>query len=326
MSEIVDEDSPRNSFSVVDLIIDVLLLITSFAVPIKVSDVNWMAGGFVQNAAHLGLLIVGYFGFAVYVARMYYSNAVKPRKKWPPRSVLPTIPRILFPSNSLLLFTWLLVINILFSAYNVFQIMALPIFTSLLVMVEALWFGFSFGLDFAIERHRATHPLDSVPRDNLFSQSLPSFLPYLLLTVVLIFPAEYFCGELQAPPLAAVILIGASCVASYFLGRALERGAFSKLKIKSAMNAATIVMVSFLMVTGFIGLDVLEILARTHIAIIEASAVGGLFILFLFGVVPLRIGIICFAKTSRFNRILGGIALAGYMAVQGQLVVVSWGL
>jgi len=316
----------KNRFSVVDLIIDILLLTTTFVVPIDMSGLALLAGGFIQNLAHIGLLFLGYFGFALYVGRMYYANAVRTDRKWSPRPVFPTVSRILFPTPPLILFTWLVVINILFSAYNVFQIMTLPVFTSLLLILEALGFGFSFGLDFAIERHRATHPRDSIPSDNFFSESLPSYLPYLLLTVVIVFPADHFTNEFQAPPLAGIIIVGASCIITYFLGRRMEKGLFSKLKIESTMNVATVVVVSILMVVGFIGLDVLEVLARTHVAILGTSTAAGLFILFLFGVVPIRIGSIFFSKTTFFNKVLGAVALISYLAVQSGLIVIGWKL
>ena len=69
----------------------------------------------------------------------------------------------------------------------------------------------------------------------------------------------------------------------------MEKGIFSRLKMKSTMNVVTVVAFSLLMVAGFIGLDVLEILARTHIAVLGTSTAAGLVILFLFGVVPVRI-------------------------------------
>lgn len=326
MSENVSTHTLKNRFSVVDLTVDILLLTTVFAVPIDMSGLALPAGGFFQNLTHIGLLLVGYFGFALYVARMYYSNAVRTDKKWSPRPVFPTVPRILFPTVPLLLFTWVIIINILFSVYSVFQIMQLPVFTSLLLIIEALGFGFSFGLDFAIERHRAANPENSVPSNNFFSESLPSYLPYLLLTVAIVFPAEYSCNEFQIPPLAGVIIVGASCITAYLLGRRMEKGLFSKLRIKSTMNVSTIIVVSILMVVGFIGLDVLEVLARTHIAILETSTVSGLFILILFGVVPIRIGSILFSKTAIFNRLLGVFSLVGYLAVQSGLIVIGWKL
>jgi hypothetical protein len=48
------------------------------------------------------------------------------------------------------------------------------------------------------------------------------------------------------------------------------------------MNPATIAVVSFLMVLGFMGFDVLEVFARDHVSIINSSCAAKVVYLYLF--------------------------------------------
>lgn len=92
------------------------------------------------------------------------------------------------------------------------------------------------------------------------------------------------------------------------------------------MNYATIAVVSFLLVVGFMGLDVLAAFARNHIEVTGASDVGAIVVLFFFGIVPLRVGTILFSRTSLFNRILGFIAVICYLSIESGLFPLSWRL
>jgi hypothetical protein len=134
------KQTTANRFSIVDISVDVVLIATALLVPIGVPDfVSSADTGFLLNLVQVGLLFVGYFGLALYVARMYYAAAVKSEAKWNHKVLHATIP--------LLLFTYLFVINVLVSSFNILQTIAPPVFTSLLIIVEGLVFGFMFGLD-----------------------------------------------------------------------------------------------------------------------------------------------------------------------------------
>jgi hypothetical protein len=275
--------------------------------------VSGLESGFLQDLALLGLLFIGYFGLALYVARMYYATALKKDDRW--------AHKVLFPSGPLSFLTGIIVINILFSAYNIFQTIAPPLFTALLLIVEALVFGFTFGLDFAIERHRSIDPKHTIPPDNTFSQSLTS-VPYLLLTFILLFPLDYISLKLEFSTGARIITLIGSCTAIVFLSGILNRAVFNRLKLTSRMNFTTIVVVSLLMVIGFMGLDALEVFAK-H-SVVGRSTAETIVFLFLFGIVPLRVGTILFSRTVLFNKILGLVALVCYLLIESGLLQFSW--
>ena len=309
-----NREPPVNRFSIVDVIIDVLLLATTFTVPLNMPDfLSRAEAGFLENLGQLVVLFIGYFGLALYVARMYAATAIKNDNKW--------THKVLFPTTPLVGFTWLIVINVLFSTYSIFQMIEPPVFTSLLLIVEALAFGFTFGLDYAIEWHRSLDPKNTVPPDNKFSQSFSS-LPYLILTIILLFPLDYFSLKFEFPVVGRIVTIVGSCTAIYFLSNLLNRTVFSKLRLTSAMGFATVALVSFLLVIGFMGLDVLEAFPRHQV--VGTSVAATIAFLFFFGIVPLRLGTILFSRTAVFNRILGLIALVFYLLVQTGLLQFSW--
>jgi hypothetical protein len=92
-----------NRFSIVDVIIDALLVGTTFAVPIRMPHLVSLKSGFLPNLAMLGLLFIGYFGLALYVALMYYATASKRDHSW-----------TFFPTGSLLLLTCIILIKYTF--------------------------------------------------------------------------------------------------------------------------------------------------------------------------------------------------------------------
>jgi hypothetical protein len=299
-------------FSIVDVTVDILLIATALLLPIDVPSVATSADtGFLQSLGQVGLLFICYFGIALYVARMYYASAVKSNTKWH--------QKVLQTPISLMLFTGLFVINILVSAYNILQTIAPPVFTSLLIIVEGLLFGFTFGLDYAIERHRAADPKYAIPSDNAFSQSL-SFFAYLLLTILLVYPLDYISLKWEFPVIGRIITLAGSCLVVYLLSGKLNRTVFSKLQLTSQMNLITVGIVSTLMILGFMGLDVLEVFSKNPITISNSSIAAHLMFLVFFGIVPIRIGTILFSRTSLFNRVLGVVALSIYLLVESDLL------
>lgn len=262
-----------NRFSIVDLAIDILLLATTFAFPFEM-PANFLLltnADFISASIHIGLLIVGYFGLALYVARMYYATAVKVDNKWNHRVLFPTVP--------LVIFTCLIAFNILFSTYIFFYMTTIPVFAGLLLIGESTTFGFAFGLDFSIERHRSFDARNTVTPDNVFSLSLSS-LPYLLVTVLLIFPVDYFSEVFHIRTTIRVVTIIGVCIAAYFMAGKLDETIFSKLKMGASMKLATVAIVAILMVVGFVGFDMLEVFARSHLT--ELGRSGFAVIAFLF--------------------------------------------
>jgi hypothetical protein len=259
----------------------------------------------------LGLLFIGYFGLALYVARMYYATVLRKKDWWK--------HGMFFSNDPPVLFTCIILTNISFSAYNIFQTVSPPLFTSILLIIEAIIFGFTFGLDFAIERHRSIDPEHTVPPDSAFSQSLTS-IPYILFTFIVLYPLDYISLKLEASTLARVFTLLGSCMAIYFLSGILNRVVFNRLKLSSRMNSTTIAVVSLLTVIGFMGLDVFEIFARHSAILVGASAAENILFLSFFGIVPLRVGTILFSRTVLFNKILGIIALSFYLSIESGLL------
>jgi hypothetical protein len=306
---------PISRFSVVDLAIDVLLITTVFAIPDRMPNfLGAAATGFFPTLLQVALLFVGYFGFALYVAHMYAATAIRVDSRW--------THQVLFPPGPLVLFTCIFVVNVLFSVYSIFQLIDPPMLTSFVVIVEALAFGFTFGLEYAIERHHALNPKLTIAPSSGFSQSLTS-IPYVLLTLLLLFPNEYFLSESPTSLLGRLVSTIAVGVIIYFLGHYLNKKVFGKLLISASMNPAMTVVVSVLMVVGFMGVDVLEVAARDRIAV-DFSAAARIAYLFFFGIVPLRLGSILFSRTRLFNRVLGLLAVLFYVLVQSGLIDLGW--
>ena len=307
MSE-TKKHGPMNRFKVVDLIVDICLLASTITIPIKF-DLAVLAPRsttFPSQLLHMGLLFLIYFGIALYVSQMYCATVIRSGKRQP--------QQILQQSVNLTAFSGIMVVTVLLSAVLLFRVLTLPVTSGLLLIVQALFFGFSLGLDYGIERERSEDPRYGPPKNKIFSGSL-SHIPYLALTLVFVFPAELVVASMRVSMGAKVFAVVLSIVVCILLAYALHKLVFQRLRIGARMNAATIVIVSLLMVVGFLGIDVLEIVARNQTEV-SVSGVFRFLLLFFLGVVPVRVGILIFSRASLFNRVLGSVTVLTYILVQ----------
>ena len=111
--------------------------------------------------------------------------------------------------------------------------------------------------------------------------------------------------------LATVLSIVVAIPPAYLLDKLI----FRDLRIGARMNAATIAVVSALMIVGFLGIDVLEMVAQNQKEVVVSGQVR-VILLFFVGIIPVRVGILIFSKASPFNRILGAFAVLSYILVQ----------
>jgi hypothetical protein len=302
-------DQTVSRFRAVDIAIDVVILASVFLLPTKkFSDLLPLEGSdFLTELSHLPVLILGYFGVALYISRMYGATALRADKRFH--------HKVLFPKTSLGIFTGLVVCTIVLSIYNLFLSLSLPVFSSLFLIVESLIFGFSLGLDFEIERQKAIQPHYKDPLENTFSQSL-STIPYIVLTAVIVFPTEYLIALSDFPLIGQIITFVASCALAFFLSGLLDRIVFSKLQINARMTVPTIAIVTILMVVGFIGFDLLDAVGRTSNTFFGRSKAAEIVLLFLLGIVPVRIGNILFSGSNTLNKVVGGVTVTIYLAVE----------
>ena len=307
MSEI-EKQMPTNRFSVVDLLVDIFLLGSTVTIPMKFTLELFLprSGTLISQLLHLGLLFLVYFGIALYVSQIYCATVIRTGKRQP--------HEVLQQSVNLTAFSGIIIITIILSAALLFRVLTLPPISGSLLIVQALFFGLSLGLDYGIERQRFEDASYRPPKNNIFSRSL-SQIPYLALTVVLVFPAEYVLSGMPVSTGAKVLVTVLSIVVAILLAYVLDKLIFRRLRIGARMNAATIATVSALMIMGFLGIDVLEIVAQNQTEVV-VSGVFRVILLFFVGVVPVRVGILIFSKARLFNRILGAVAVLAFILVQ----------
>jgi len=307
MSEI-EKKMPTNRFSVVDLLVDILLLGSTVTIPMKFTLELFLpkSGTMLSQLLHLGLLFLVYFGIALYVSQIYCATMIRTGKRQP--------HEVLQQSVNLTAFSGIIIVTIMLSAALLFRVFALPPISGSLLIVQALFFGLSLGLDYGIERQRSEDLSYRPPKNNIFSRSL-SHIPYLALSVVFVFPVEYVLSGMRVSVEAKFLVTALSIVVAIPPAYLLDRLFFRGLRIGARMNAATIAVVSALMVVGFLGIDVLEIVAQDQKEVV-VSGVVRVILLFFVGVVPVRVGILIFSKARLFNRILGAVALLSFILVQ----------
>jgi hypothetical protein len=307
MSEI-EKQMPTNRFSLVDLLVDIFLLGSIVTIPMKFSLELFLptSGTFISQLLHLGLLFLVYFGIALYVSQIYCATVIRTAKRQP--------YEVLQQSVNLTAFSGIIVITIILSAALLFRVLTLPPISGSLLVVQALFFGLSLGLDYGIERQRSEDVSYRPPKNNIFSRSL-SHIPYLALTVLFVFPAEYVLAAMPVSIEAKVLVTVLSVVVAIPLAYLLDKLIFRRLRIGARMNPATIAIVSALMIVGFLGIDVLEMVAQNQTKV-AVSGVVRVILLFFVGVVPVRVGILIFSKARLFNRILGAIAVLAFVLVQ----------
>ena len=250
MSEI-EKQMPTNRFSVVDLLVDIFLLASTVTIPMKFTLELFLprSGALISQLLHLCLLFLVYFGIALYVSQIYCATVIRTGKRQP--------HEVLQQSVNLTAFSGIMIITIILSATLLFRVLTLPPISGSLLIGQALFFGLSLGLDYGIERQRSEDASYRPPKNNIFSRSL-SHIPYLALTVVFVFPAEYVLAVMPVSIGAKVLVTVLSIVVAIPLAYVLDKLIFRRLRIGARMNAATIATVSALMIVGFLGIDVLR--------------------------------------------------------------------
>ena len=206
----LDKEQRSHNFSTVDLALDLMLIAWPVATGVGLDlSIFLPAGpGFLAALADAVGLFLGYFGLALYVSRMYAAAAIRNRGKGH--------HRILFPSVGLGLFTGLIGITVVISGYYILADHGLPVFSSILIVLQSILFGFTFGLNYETERRRLDDRYFALPVDQPFDRAF-SVLPYLLLTIVFIFPIEVLrltfrlLANLQSAPSHAGLSFNCAC-------------------------------------------------------------------------------------------------------------------
>jgi hypothetical protein len=304
---------PMNRFSIVDLAVDLFIFAWPLSTVFGIDPPNLLPNSdrLLTQSVDMLALTLGFFGLALYFSRMYAATALKGDRG--------PYHHLLFPSTALSLFTVLVVLTVVLSAYSILSWLSLPLFSALLVIAQALLFGFTLGLDYDIERHRGQTRYDSAPKDNRYSQSLAS-IPYLLATIAIVFLTEHFIALSDWPLVGKIITFLAACVAAYLVANKLDRMVFGNLRIGTNMGTTTVVTVSFLMIVGFLGFNVLSIVTIADASLFGSSSIARLLSLVFFGIVPIRVGSVLFSRANVFNRAIGTVVVIAFLLFETGLV------
>lgn len=311
---IAEESKERSWFSVIDLTVDLSILAWLVALAMGFDPGILLPDnkGFVSAAVDMIALFLGYFGLALYASRMYSAAALKHDEK--------RHHRLLFPSVGFGILSALIVITILLSGGLLISMRALPIFSSILVIVQSVLFGFAFGVDLDVERRRL-EDREFKTQENPYNLSLSNF-PYLLMTILFVFPTEYFNSTTSSAPLSKGFLVLIACLAAVLFGRRLDKAVFQKLRIGAKMTSQTSKAVTAFMILGLVGFGVLYSSGVTILSIGGNTQAGRLGALIIFGILPVRIGAIVFSRSSLLNKALGLAALAGLLLLGTGLIQV----
>ena len=161
-----------NRFSVVDLLVDIFLLGLIVTIPMRFTFDLFLP----KSGTMLSQLL--HFGIALYVSQIYCATVIRTGKR--------QAHEVLQQSVNLTAFSGVIIITIILSGALLFRVFTLPPISGSLLIVQALFFGLSLGLDYGIERRRSEDARYRPPKNNVFSKSL-SHIPYLALTVGLCF-------------------------------------------------------------------------------------------------------------------------------------------
>jgi hypothetical protein len=302
-----------NRFSAIDLAVDLFLLAWPLAFALGFDPAILMPAntGFLSASVDMLAIFLAYFGLALYVSRMYSAVAISNDEKRP--------HRILFPSLGLGAFSAIIVLTVIISGYIILTSRLLPPFSSILVVVQSILFGFSFGVNFEVERRRSEKRHHKTPADTAYDLSLSNF-PYLLMTLLFIFPIEYFVSKSESALATKVLLVLLACIATIFIGNRLDKRFFQELRINAEMSSITAFVVALFMGLGLIGFGVLYAVG-TSMPVPDSTPEGARLVgLILFGILPIRIGAIIFSRSNLFNKVSGIFAVAFFLLFEIGLI------
>ena len=296
-------------FSAIDVVVDVAILawpafgLLGFRAAIPLArDGRWLA-----ELLHVLLLALGYFGVALYVSRMYAATALKTDQQ---RHV-----QVLLAPAGLQFFAVLVFLALISSGYAFYLTLTFPIFTAMLVVPQALWLGFSLGLDFEIPRHRLEDPQYIPPKRIVYSQSLSS-IPYLVTSIAFVFPTEFFMSPAPEPLGLKVLIAVASVAAAIATGAWLDRRFFQGLSIGANPSPLIVALVSLLMILGFAGVVFLTVAGDKSFGLFGRGIGAKIISLLVFGVVPLRVGTVIFSRANLANKLMALSAVIVFLLIE----------
>lgn len=262
---------------------------------------------FLGNAINVVLIFLYTFGLSTSLSNSYFDIAIK----YKTLNVFRLVKNGFVVQSTLALFG-IMLLAIIYSILSQFTTLTL---SSFLIALQGIVFGFSFGIEYRLERDGIFNRNFERKLRKSFDHSLKNYLPYLVVTAVIMFPTEYVLKKyfLANAPLLFLLMLALVCYGSYIIARWLEKGIFSRLEIKKQLNIPTVVALAILPVLAIIGYELWEAGVITDVNTGNTHILYRIILLFFIGIIPIRLIHIIFARSSYLNKIIGVATLSFFI-------------
>jgi hypothetical protein len=303
------------NFELPGLIFDMVFTATIFALS-DAAIALMPAHGVMGSARETVLLFLYTFGLSNYLSNVYYEFA----RKYNTLNIFRFFKYGVI-SQLVVFLVLLMILAIVYSILSEFSTFTVSI---VLMGLQGLLFGFAIGIELRFERDpNLSHQLEKAFRRR-YDNSLAAFLPYLLVTVAIILPAELVLKRVvyRNAALLHYIVIALVCYGCYVIARWLERIVFVNLEIKKQLNTWTASVVSGLSAVAVSGFVLWEASVVNQIGNEDIKLLIKLLMLLLIGVIPIRVIHIVYSRSSVLNKTVAGAAITFFIV--RKLIMLEW--
>jgi hypothetical protein len=298
-----------NKFRLLDTVTDAAILVILFVPPSAYAPEDALRGdSLLSQLLHLVIVFLCYFGLAYSYADVYYAVVRKRRQLVVPKFHKETP----FVVLSVVMF-----ISLILSAIAIWTQMEMPIFPSILVGVQSLMFGMSFGMEVNLEAdpEQNTGVASSIRRR--YGHSITDYMPYLVLTFLIVYPLDYILRITQIfkeplQPFFVLATIG-GCVGTYFLGKRIEKWVAPRLEISKEMNTLTLVATSTLSIVSVLSLGFMQLVASNNDLSRTGGLLGAIVVAVMFGIIPLRVTRLLMMRHAWAAKLIGATTIGLYL-------------
>jgi hypothetical protein len=207
--------------------------------------------------------------------------------------------------------------------FSIFRYYSKPYFTNAMLILNGIVFGISYKSELIDESIKYQSKAKSKSKSK-FDRSLSDNFYYLIVTLFVIFPIEYFLIKLLSKYIILqVLLYIVLFVIWYFLSSLLSKKNILNIEIEEDNNIQTSILVIILCVISLFGLVVWDITALSN-SLVEDSLLQKILYLFFMGIIPIRVVPVFYSKTSLAVRLLNIASLIYYLIIKLYYFNWSW--
>lgn len=315
MVDSISDPMNTNRFRLVDAITDVAILAILFlpASIYTLPEQLLRGDSFISQLLHLAIVFACYFGVAYSYADVYYTVAKKRHR----------LEVMEFKNEKPFFFlSCFMFFSLLLSAIAIWTQMKMPVFTSILVAVLSGIFGLSFGMEVNLEADTNPNKNISSSIKRRYGHSITDWMPYLLLTFLIIYPLEYLLqlSRMEEKLLLYILPIFGGSFATYYFGRRIDKWLGPRIEIDKKMNTLTTVITLALTIVSILSLGFMQLVATSNDLARSEGLFGTIVVILMFGIIPLRICRLFLMRHFWAGRLIGAATLGLYVLRQLKII------